>query len=180
MLACCNLFVAGRGLMTSFLSPMIAITILTFTAGCLGDAAGPAVTTPDSPVHHTFRMLAVEWKGSTTTPKEAYPENTTLPEGNGYGLTPPDDTGRWHVNAYRWDPGMLVVRSGDTVTLDVFGVNGALHEAEIEDHGVTFNVTRGSFSQVTFTAGEPGTYRIVCHTHAPAMEAPLVVLPRSA
>lgn len=123
-------------------------------------------------------MLAVEWKGGANVASEAYPGDGGTPSGKGYGIAPPDETGRWQVNAYRWDPGAIVVRSGDTITLDLFGVNGALHEAEVEGHAVTFTVKRGTFTNVTFTAGPSGSYKIVCHTHAPVMETQLVVLPR--
>lgn len=59
-------------------------------------------------------------------------------------------------------------------------MNGAIHHATVEGHGATFNVTRGTFANTTFTAGASGVYRIVCHDHLPAMEAQLVVLSRDA
>ena len=141
-------------------------------AGCFGDDGNPA----DDP--RSITLLAVEWKGTGQLASEPFPEASLGRATGGYGLRAPDDGGAWQAQAYRWDPGTVVVRSGERIALEVFGVNGAFHDAEVEGHDAGFTVTRGAFTDVEFTAGGPGMYRIVCRTHPGSMDAWLVVLGR--
>ncbi len=92
--------------------------------------------------------------------------------------SPNGDPPKWEVEAYSWSPGTLVAAAGDEVTLQIVGVNGAQHDAEIEGHNQKFTVKRGQLSTVTFTAGQPGVYQIICRTHPPHMTGSLVVLPK--
>jgi len=136
-----------------------------------GSAAPPHAT-------RTFYMEAVEPKGGTTIDKEPFPRNP-LPEGKGYILREPDPkTGRWEVSTYRWEPSQIVVYQGDTVILEILGVNGDSHPSKIEEYVPSFVVQRGYITRLSFKADKPGFFKMECLTHKPSMEGYLVVLPR--
>ncbi|MBI3969939.1 MAG: cupredoxin domain-containing protein [Chloroflexi bacterium] len=122
--------------------------------------------------------MAVEPKGGTTADKKPFPK-TALPPGGGYILKPPDETGRWEVSTYRWDPNQVIVNQGDSVTLEIIGINGAEHPAAIEGYDQKFTVKRGEVTRVVFRATKAGVFRIVCAAHNPAMVGELIVLARS-
>lgn len=122
-------------------------------------------------------MAAVEMKGGTQQEKEPYPEGP-LPPGAGYVKTPPNPAGRWEVSAYQWSPGTIVVQQGETVTLEIVGVNGDVHPSTIRGLVDSFTVKRGQITRVTFTASKPGLYPIICTNHQPTMQGVLVVLPK--
>lgn len=129
------------------------------------------------PRQRTIYMAALEPKGGVTVAKEPFPTEA-LPEGGGYLLRKPDDKGRWEVSTYRWDPGTIVVNQGDTVTLEMVGINGAEHPFTIEGYWLTGNVKRGKVTRLTFVADKAGIFKIICRTHTPSMQADLVVLAR--
>ncbi len=125
----------------------------------------------------TIYMAAVEMKGGTQHDKEPYPADP-LPAGAGYLKTPPNAAGRWEVSTYQWSPGTIVAREGETVTLEIVGINGDVHPATIPGLVESFTVKRGQVTRVTFTAGKPGLYPVVCTKHRPSMQGTLVVLPK--
>lgn len=132
-------------------------------------------------------MSAVEYKGGTNVADEAYPpaeEPGTLPlepTGGGYKIKPPDDSGRWEVSSYRFEPGFFVAKKGERIVLEIAGINGALHDGSlISPSGAevrSFVTTRGRLTLVRFRASQVGIWRLVCSTHPPAMEANILVLP---
>ena len=122
-------------------------------------------------------MAAVEMKGGTQQEKEPYPA-ADLPPGAGYIKTPPNAAGRWEVSAYQWSPATIVVQQGETVTLEIVGVNGDVHPSTIPGLVESFAVKRGEITRVTFVAGKPGLYPLICTKHRPSMRATLVVLPK--
>ena len=126
----------------------------------------------------TIYMAAIEPKGSATVDKEPFPAEA-LPAGGGYALEGPDEEGAWTVETYRWLPGGITVVQGDKVTLEILGVNGAMHASKVEGYDIAFDVKRGQVTTVTFTADKAGVFRIICSTHQPAMTGTLVVLPSS-
>jgi len=141
-------------------------------------AVWPAASAAPPPATRTFTMAAVEPKGGTTVDKEPFPHHP-LPEGKGYVLKEPDPkTGRWEVSTYRWEPSQIVVYQGDTVVLEILGVNGDVHPARIEEYVPGFVVRRGQVTRLTFTADKAGFFKIECTTHQPTMVGYLVVLPR--
>lgn len=150
-----------------------AAALLILSAGC-GSDNGDAQSAPQT---HTFYMEAVEPKGSTNVEKEPFPEEA-LPEGGGYALDEPDEEGNWVVETYTWAPDQLVVYEGDTVNLEVIGINGARHESFIEEYVDEFVVERGKLTSVSFVADEAGVFKIVCTVHPPAMTGELLVLPK--
>ena len=122
-------------------------------------------------------MAAVEMKGGTQKEKEPYPE-APLPSGPGYIKTPPNAAGRWEVSTYQWSPGTIVVQQGETVTLEIVGINGDVHPSKIPGIVDSFTVKRGEITRVTFTASKPGLYPIICTKHLPNMQGTLVILPK--
>ncbi len=139
--------------------------------------SGTVGTELEPPRERTIYMAAIEPKGSTTVDKEAFP-TAELPTGGGYGLKPPDETGKWVVETYRYTPGTVIVNEGDTVTLEIAGINGKEHPFHLEGYDVSGNVKRGEVTRVTFKADKAGIFKLVCEIHRPTMEADIVVLKR--
>jgi plastocyanin len=148
---------------------MIALVI----AACTGTASAQL-----QPGERTIYLTAIEPKGSTHVDKEAFP-GATLPPGGGYILKAPDDTGTWVVETYVWLPSQITVIEGDKVTLQVLGVNGAVHPSRIEGYDISFEAKRGQLTTVTFTADKPGVFKIICDAHQPTMTGSLIVLPKN-
>ena len=139
----------------------------------VGGTETPWAQAPGRVIH----MAAVEMKGGTQHEKEPYPQ-APLPAGAGYIKTPPNASGRWEVSAYQWSPGTIVAQQGETVTLEVVGVNGDVHPSTIPGVVESFTVRRGEITRVTFTAGRPGLYPVICTKHQPSMHGTLIVLPK--
>ena len=151
----------------------IALTLGVLAVACTG-TVGTAV---EPPGERTIHMAAIEPKGSTTVDKEAFP-TAELPTGGCYALKPPDETGKWVVETYRYTPGTVVVNEGDTVTLEIAGINGKEHPFHLEGYDVKGVVKRGEVTRVTFKADKAGIFKLVCDIHRPTMEADIVVLKR--
>ncbi len=149
--------------------------LLAVAAGCGNDNEASASIEPTT---RTIYMEAVEPKGSTNVETEPFPTEA-LPAGGNYGLKEPDADGKWVVETYTWAPDQIIVFEGDTVNLEIIGINGARHDSTIEGHVSSFVVERGKLTSLSFVAGAPGVYKIICSTHPPAMTGELVVLPRS-
>lgn len=142
----------------------------------------------DVPTTHTIFMTAVEVKGGTTTNKLAPPSINPKDISKGYEFKPPGEADksnpkRWEVSSYRFDPGFVTVRQGDTVKLTIFVVNGDEHEVRINDPDGREVVAmtkwnRGREYAVQFVAEKAGSYQLVCSEHAPSMMATFLVLPR--
>jgi heme/copper-type cytochrome/quinol oxidase subunit 2 len=126
-------------------------------------------------------MSAVEWKGSASVAKEAFP-TAALPSGGGYEKFAPGtdevegDQTKWAIETYRFDTGVVAACVGERVVLNIFGVNSAHHDINIPDFGKSFRVKRGMLSRSTFTVKKPGVYPIICITHMPSHRADLVVM----
>lgn len=69
------------------------------------------------------------------------------------------------LESYRWDPGTIVVREGETVELVMFGINGDRHPFVIEGTRLTGEVRKGKETVIRFKANRKGTYRILCSSH---------------
>lgn len=160
------------------LSLMVALGVLVTIVVGFGQA-------PAGETRRTIYMSAVEYKGGANVADEAYPplavEGTKRlqPLGGGYNLKGPDETGRWEVESYRFEPGFLVARLGERVALEIVGINGARHDIElVSPSGKTTEVvvTRGRMTRVPFQAEELGVWRLVCNTHRPAMVSEILVI----
>jgi plastocyanin len=151
--------------------------MLVATAVALGVTLAGSETPWAQAPGRVIYMAAVEMKGGTQHDKEPYPADP-LPAGAGYLKTPPNAGGRWEVSTYQWSPGTIVAREGETVTLEIVGINGDVHPATIPGLVGSFTVKRGEVTRVTFTAGKPGLYPVICTKHLPSMQGTLVVLPK--
>ena len=164
-----------------FIRSIVVVTLTVLAALMLAVATGCGSNSETSasvePTTRTIYMEAVEPKGTTSVDKEPFPAEA-LPAGDGYALDEPDEEGNWVVETYTWAPDQIVVYEGDTVNLEIIGINGASHAASIEGHVDSFVVERGKLTSLSFVAGAPGVYKYICTTHAPAMTGELVVLPR--
>ena len=69
-----------------------------------------------------------------------------------------------------------MVQQGETVTLEIVGINGDVHPSTIPGLADSFTVKRGQITRVTFTASKPGLYPIICTKHQPNMQGTLVIL----
>ena len=132
-----------------------------------------ATQTPEAqPASRVIYIATVEYQGGGP---DLYP--SAPPPGPGYQLGIQDATGNWTIKTFRWSPGTIVLRQGETVTLDVAGVAGTAHEGVIPGVLPAFTVTRGQVTQVTLSVATPGIYSLICTRHAP-MQATVVVLPK--
>lgn len=113
----------------------------------LWNRAEPSMGTPDNP--RVIHMVTAEF-------------STKLPDGR-------------ELEVYRWDPGTIFAKEGETVELRILGVNGERHPFRIEGLDVQGEVVKGKETVVTFKAGKEGIYRIVCPTHSdPANGGPMI------
>jgi plastocyanin len=137
---------------------------------------------------YTIFMTVAEVKGSTTTDKLEPPAIDPADLSKGYGFRGPADPHgktpqRSEVSSYLFLPGYATVRQGDTVTLNMFVVNGDEHEIRLvapdgRPVAGTTRMQRGREYRLSFTATHTGPYQLVCSTHAPTMTATLFVVPR--
>jgi len=160
---------------------LIVVVLAAVASVVLGVGQAPAAG-----VRRTIYVSAIEYKGGANVSSEAYPPaeepgtRELQPLGGGYILKEPDTTGRWEVESYRWEPGLVVADEGDRLTLEIAGINGARHEAMVvspSGRQIPFVVTRGRLTLVRFQADEAGIWRFVCSTHPPGMTGEIVVLP---
>ncbi len=144
-----------------------------------------ATQAPAAGARRTIHMSAVEYKGGANVADEAYPPadepgtKPLAPLGGGYDLAAPDATGRWEVESYRFEPGFMVVRKGERVTLEIVGINGALHHAYlIAPSGAKTDVViaRGGTAVVKFRPTELGIWTLVWETPPPGMTADILVI----
>ncbi len=151
----------------------------------VGIAATMAQGAGGSETRRRVYMSAIEYKGGASTVDEAYPPEAVegtrnlAPLGGGYELEAPDATGRWEVESYRFEPGFLVAKLDERITLEIVGINGALHDISLispSGASVDLVVTRGRLTRVPFRASELGMWKLVCHTHPPAMTADMLVI----
>lgn len=158
-----------EGTMPSFLRNLAAGLTLSLVITAISGGAGFALA-----AERHIVVTAVEPKGGANVAKEPFPA-TPLPEGGGYELKKPDDTGRWEVSVYVFDPRQIHVDEGDEVTLEFVGVNGASHPITIDGYAKSFELKRGQSTRVSFTADKAGVFAIVCAKHHPTMVAELIV-----
>lgn len=130
------------------------------------------------PMERTIYINLIEPKGSTNVEKEPFP-TAVLPEGGGYELKAPDETGKWVVETYAFSPSVIVINQGDTVNIKMLGLNGALHKISIENYINEFDIHRGELKEISFVADKAGTFKMSCDIHRPAMEGYLMVLPNA-
>ena len=140
---------------------------------------------PAGGARRTIYVSAIEYKGGANVSSEVYPPaeepgtRELAPLGAGYILKEPDATGRWEVESYRWEPGLIVANEGERLALEIAGINGARHDAMVVSptgRQIPFVVTRGRLTLVRFQVDEPGIWRFVCSTHPPGMTGEIFVV----
>lgn len=162
-----------------WMTGIVAVALLAIAGlaiACSGDDNDAVVSAMLPPQERTIKMAAYELKGGTQVDKEAFPGGEL---SGGYAIKAPNEDGRWEVEAYSWLPGQIEVNQGDTVTLEIIGINGAEHVSLIENYVDSFVVQRGLMTTVTFVADQPGVFQILCGTHPESMRGELVVRARS-
>lgn len=171
---------------------MAFLGALAVTALLVAGACAPApVAAPQSQIpagDKTYFLTGLEYKGSTSTKDLAAPEADPSKISDGYRYKAPgkadaSDATKWEVSTYRWEPGVMLARAGDKITLISFIVNGDKHSVWVEGTDgkelvakVTMN--RGREYKVTFTADQAGLYSLKCDEHDPTMTAFVWALPR--
>ena len=70
------------------------------------------------------------------------------------------------IEAYRWDPGTVVVPKGKQVTFKMFGLNGHEHHFTIEGTTIHGVVKKGEETVVQAQFDKEGVYKIICTSHA--------------
>ena len=158
---------------------IIAIVISLASIGYLAtQTTNQEIVVNSEPIVRTIYINLIEPKGSTNIEKEPFPTKA-LPEGGGYELKAPDETGKWVVETYTFSPSVIVVNQGDTVNIKMLGLNGALHKISIENYVEEFDIHRGELKEISFVADKAGTFKMSCDIHRPAMEGYLMVLPNA-
>ncbi|PLS14931.1 hypothetical protein CVD28_25800 [Bacillus sp. M6-12] len=69
------------------------------------------------------------------------------------------------LEAYRWDPGTIVIPKDQQVTLKILGVNGSEHPFHIEGTNIKGVVKKGEETVIPLLFKKEGTYRLICDTH---------------
>ncbi|MDQ0902114.1 MULTISPECIES: cupredoxin domain-containing protein [unclassified Paenibacillus] len=119
---------------------LAAAALLLLLSGLLYLNRGSIVSTAAEPTaERTIHMVAGEFKSTTADGKT--------------------------IEAYRWDPGTVVVQKGERIKLSIYGVNGQSHPFLIEGLNISGEVKKGKETVVHFTADQEGTYRLICLTH---------------
>jgi len=70
------------------------------------------------------------------------------------------------LEAYRWDPGTIFLKTGEQVHLSILGINGKEHPFIIENTNIKGTVKKGEETIVPLQFQEKGIYRLICLTHA--------------
>ena len=172
----------------SFVPIAIAAIAISLVALALSFSSNDISDSPNSILvqgeKRTIHINLIEPKGGTNVKDEPYPA-TELPAGKegtpgGLAIKEPDETGRWQVSAYMFEPSTIVVNQGDEVTLNFFGINGKEHSIHIDKYiEHHFTIKRGELVSKNFVASESGIFKIHCQEHEPNMMGQLVVLPRT-
>ena len=157
---------------------IVAIIIAIVSFGSEPQTTLPSPSASSEPIERTIYINLIEPKGSTNVEKEPFP-TVALPEGGGYELKAPDETGNWVVETYSFSPSVIVVNQGDTVNIKMLGLNGALHKISIENYIDEFDIHRGELKEISFVVDKAGTFKMSCDVHRPAMEGYLMVLPNA-
>jgi len=131
-----------------------------------------AMAQKPTPTTHTIFVTAVELKGATTADKLLPPPVNPNDLSKGYEFKPPgeadkNDPKKWEVSRYRFDPGFVTVRQGDSVKLRIFVVNGDEHEVGIADPDrrevvAKAKLNRGREYELSFSAKKIGSYQLTC------------------
>lgn len=112
-------------------------------------------------------FITIMWERSQAEPADAMPvsERVYHMVTGEFKTTTKDGQ---EIEAYRWDPGTIVVNKGENVKLVLYGVNGESHPFVIEGLNIQGTVTKGKETIVNFHASKEGIFRIICFAHPDA------------
>lgn len=109
-------------------------------------------------------MAYFGWKGGGTEPVGGLPEGDRVIHMITTEFKTTTADGK-EIEAYRWDPGTVLVEKDEKVKLVLYGVNGESHPFYIEGTTIKGEVRKGQETVVSFQPAKEGTYRIICLTH---------------
>jgi hypothetical protein len=115
---------------------------------------------------------------ATTEPRDGAQQDPGSPPCR--RKVPKEAAGRewaWEVVTHLSSGGTIVALEGETVTVEIVGINGDVHPAAIPGLVDSFAVRRGHVTRVIFTAITPGPHPITCTKHTPNMWGALVAVP---
>ncbi len=75
---------------------------------------------------------------------------------------------RVEAGQYRFDPGVVHVRRGDEVTIELVATD-VVHGLYLDGYGLTLTAEPGQTARATFVADRPGTFRFRCSVSCGAM-----------
>lgn len=79
------------------------------------------------------------------------------------------------AEAYRWDPGTIVLYKGEKVRLHLHGFHGKEHYFSIPAFNMKGTVKKGQVTTVEFQPDRTGTFELICHNHStPAAHGPMI------
>jgi plastocyanin len=99
----------------------------------------PTLETAENDKIRTIHMVTGEFKAQTEDGKE--------------------------IEAYRWDPGTILIEKGEKVKLSIYGVNGKEHPFIIEGTNIKGKVKQGQETVVQLQFKKEGIYRLICVKH---------------
>lgn len=143
----------SRRLLAAAAGPAMAMLGL----GAAAHAAPPHAAKPD-PHTHVY-LYTVRWVSREGGPAKAYKK---------FG------------EAYGFDPGTIVVKQGETVTISIRNLEGGpddLHSFTLPAYRIDRAVPPLATVNVTFKADRAGVFSFYCDHHKPWMAGELVVLP---
>ncbi|GIQ71027.1 hypothetical protein DUZ99_01575 [Xylanibacillus composti] len=128
-----------RGLLFG-LAVVLLVAAVILTSNSQADKVVPADAAPDQP--RVIHMVTGEFEAEVAEDKE--------------------------IEAYRWDPGTIVVNQGEHVKLSILGVNGKSHPFYIEGTSIKGEVKQGQETVIDLKFDKTGTYRLICLAHPDA------------
>lgn len=140
-------------------------------------------TQPGQSAEQIFHIATLHLDGKTNVnaagDHKAEPFPATAPKSSGgFIVRPPDAKGEWSVRAFAFHPAQVVVRQGDTVSLNFMGVQGPSHTIAIDGQRERLSLKRGEVKTVRFVAEQPGVIKFVSVGREPTMQGSVLVLPR--
>lgn len=138
------------------------------------------------PTDVTFYISEIEIKGATDGIAPPDIDPTTLSKGYRFkppGKYDPNNPKKWQVSSYMFSPAFMSVFQGDTITLQVFVLNGDKHVNWVEAPDGSVAVpehisNRGREYKTIFKAEQAGYYYLRCDEHEPTMRAVILSMPR--
>lgn len=70
------------------------------------------------------------------------------------------------IEAYRWDPGTIIIPKDQEIAIRIYGVNGKEHPFYIEGTNYKGVVQKGKETVLKVKFEKEGTYRLICAAHA--------------